>query len=301
MYKRQHQDLHCTKQQDHSLDKALDNQIRQDAEDTIRRAAAGEDVSIDLSYPITNVNRTVGTMTGSMISRVAGRDGLPLNTVNLEFTGSAGNSFGAFTTHGMTLTLKGDANDYVGKGLSGARIIIRPSDNDHAEDLSNDVIAGNVLGFGGIHGEMFIRGSVGERFCVRNSGVTAVVEGIGNHGCEYMTGGRVIVLGKVGNNFAAGMSGGIAYLLDDGSGVEKRINPELVDVEKVTDEEELRWLEETIATHKELTGSTVEVNPADLIKVMPRDYARVLATIERAEAAGLDRDGIAAAIMEEVK
>ena len=240
-------------------------------------------------------------MTGSMISRVAGRDGLPLNTVNLEFTGSAGNSFGAFTTHGMTLTLKGDANDYVGKGLSGARIIIRPSDNDQAEDLSNDVIAGNVLGFGGIHGEMFIRGSVGERFCVRNSGVTAVVEGIGNHGCEYMTGGRVIVLGKVGNNFAAGMSGGIAYLLDDGTGVENRINPELVEVEKVTDEEELQWLEETIATHKELTGSTVEVNPADLIKVMPRDYARVLATIERAEAAGLDRDGIAAAIMEEVK
>ncbi|MCX2163911.1 glutamate synthase large subunit [Corynebacterium auriscanis] len=296
-----HQDLHCTKKQDHSLEKALDNQIRKDAEDTIRRAAAGEDVSIDLSYPITNVNRTVGTMTGSMISRVAGREGLPLNTVNLEFTGSAGNSFGAFTTHGMTLTLKGDANDYVGKGLSGARIIIRPGDNDQAEDLSNDVIAGNVLGFGGVHGEMFIRGSVGERFCVRNSGVTAVVEGIGNHGCEYMTGGRVIVLGKVGNNFAAGMSGGIAYLLDDGSGVEKRINPELVEVETVTDEEELRWLEETIATHKQLTGSTVEVNAADLIKVMPRDYARVLTTIQKAEEAGLDRDGIAAAIMEEVK
>ena len=169
------------------------------------------------------------------------------------------------------------------------------------EDLQSDIIAGNVLGFGGVSGEMFIRGSVGERFCVRNSGVTAVVEGIGNHGCEYMTGGRVLVLGKVGLNFAAGMSGGIAYLLDDGSGVENRINTELVDIEKITDDEELAWLEETIATHKRLTGSTVEVDPSQLIKVMPSDYARVLAAIERAEAEGLDKDGIAAAIMEEVK
>ena len=296
-----HQDLHRTKEQDHSLDKALDNQIRSDAQDTIRRAAAGEDVSIDLSYPITNVNRTVGTMTGSLISRVAGRDGLPQDTVNLQFTGSAGNSFGAFATHGMTLTLNGDANDYVGKGLSGGRIVIRPTDNHGAEDTTSDVIAGNVLGFGGVHGEMFIRGTVGERFCVRNSGLTAVVEGVGNHGCEYMTGGRVIVLGKIGNNFAAGMSGGIAYLVDDGSGVTDRINTELVDIEKITDEEELRWVEQTIQTHRDLTGSTVEVNAADLIKVMPRDYARVLKTIARAEAEGLDNDGIAAAIMEEVK
>ena len=296
-----HQDLHCTKEQDHSLDKALDNQIRKDAEDTIRRAAAGEDVSIELSYPITNVNRTVGTMTGSLISRVAGRDGLPQDTVNLQFTGSAGNSFGAFATHGMTLTLNGDANDYVGKGLSGGRIVIRPTADDAAEDFTSDVIAGNVLGFGGVQGEMFIRGTVGERFCVRNSGLTAVVEGVGNHGCEYMTGGRVIVLGKIGNNFAAGMSGGIAYLVDDGSGVTNRINTELVDIEKITDEEELRWVEQTIQTHRDLTGSTVEVNAADLIKVMPRDYARVLKTIARAEAEGLDKDGIAAAIMEEVK
>ena len=296
-----HQDLHCTKTQDHSLDKALDNQIRKDAEDVIRRAAAGEDVSISLDYPISNVNRTVGTMTGSMISRVAGRDGLPADTVQLNFKGSAGNSFGAFVPAGMTLTLTGDANDYVGKGLSGGRIIIQAPSDDGVEDLQSDIIAGNVLGFGGVSGEMFIRGSVGERFCVRNSGVTAVVEGIGNHGCEYMTGGRVLVLGKVGLNFAAGMSGGIAYLLDDGSGVENRINTELVDIEKITDDEELAWLEETIATHKRLTGSTVEVDPSQLIKVMPSDYARVLAAIERAEAEGLDKDGIAAAIMEEVK
>ncbi|WP_459610410.1 glutamate synthase large subunit [Corynebacterium urogenitale] len=295
-----YQDLHRTKDQDHSLDKALDNKIREDAEDTIRRAAAGEDVSIDLSYPITNVNRTVGTMTGSLASRVAGRDGLPAGTVNLEFTGSAGNSFGAFVPAGMTLTLNGDANDYVGKGLSGGRIVIRPTAEDAAEDLHNDVVAGNVLGFGGVSGEMFIRGAVGERFCVRNSGVTAVVEGVGSHGCEYMTGGRVLVLGKVGMNFAAGMSGGIAYVLNDGSGVEDRINKELVDLEKVTDPEEIAWLEETIATHKRVTGSEVEVDPSQLIKVMPRDYARVLNAIARAEEAGLDKDGIAAAIMEEV-
>ncbi|AHI02280.1 glutamate synthase [Corynebacterium falsenii DSM 44353] len=294
------QDLHCTKEQDHSLDKALDNQILADVEDTIREAAKGNDVSITRSYPITNVNRTVGTMTGSLISRVAGREGLAPNTVNLEFTGSAGNSFGAFTTHGMTLTLNGDANDYVGKGLSGGRIIIRPSEDNASGDASTDVIAGNVLGFGGVEGEMFIRGTVGERFCVRNSGLTAVVEGIGNHGCEYMTGGRVIVLGKVGNNFAAGMSGGIAYLLDDGTDVESRINKDLVDIERITDEEELHWVEETIATHRELTGSTVEVDAAKLIKIMPRDYARVLDAIARAEAAGLDKDGVAAAIMEEV-
>ena len=294
------QDLHCTKEQDHSLDKALDNQILADVEDTIREAAKGNDVSITRSYPITNVNRTVGTMTGSLISRVAGREGLAPNTVNLEFSGSAGNSFGAFTTHGMTLTLNGDANDYVGKGLSGGRIIIRPSEDNASGDASTDVIAGNVLGFGGVEGEMFIRGTVGERFCVRNSGLTAVVEGIGNHGCEYMTGGRVIVLGKVGNNFAAGMSGGIAYLLDDGTDVESRINKDLVDIERITDEEELHWVEETIATHRELTGSTVEVDAAKLIKIMPRDYARVLDAIARAEAAGLDKDGVAAAIMEEV-
>ncbi|MBF4552482.1 glutamate synthase large subunit [Corynebacterium suicordis] len=296
-----HQDLYCTKTQDHALDKALDNQIRKDAEETIRRAADGEDVSITLDYPITNVNRTVGTMTGSMISRVAGRDGLPTDTVNLNFKGSAGNSFGAFVPAGMTLTLTGDANDYVGKGLSGGRIVIRPPMDDGAADVQADIIAGNVLGFGGVSGELYIHGSVGERFCVRNSGVTAVVEGIGNHGCEYMTGGRVLVLGKVGLNFAAGMSGGIAYLLNDGSGVENRINTELVDIQEVTDQEELAWLEETIATHKRLTGSDVEVDPSKLIKVMPRDYARVLTAITRAEEQGLDKDGISAAIMEEVK
>ena len=304
-----HQDRHRTKEQDHSLEGALDNQIRAAAEETIRRAAAGEGTSIDLAYPITNVNRSVGTMTGSLISRVAGRDGLPDGTVNLTFTGSAGNSFGAFVPKGMTLTLVGDANDYVAKGLSGGTIAIRPDERDAAVG-EHQVIAGNVLGFGGVSGEMFIRGAVGERFCVRNSGVTAVVEGMGNHGCEYMTGGRVINLGPVGENFGAGMSGGIAYLLDDGTGLDgiaKRINPELVDVELVgsradtADPAELDWLVDTIGRHRQLTGSTIDVDPCALIKVMPRDYRRVLQTIEAARDAGLDTDGINAAIMEGVK
>lgn len=297
-----HQDLYKTKQQDHSLDGALDNRIREDAEETIRRAAAGEGTTIELAYPITNVNRSVGTMTGSLISRVAGREGLPESTVNLTFTGSAGNSFGAFVPRGMTLTLVGDANDYVAKGLSGGTIAIRPNGRDGAVG-EHQIIAGNVLGFGGVSGEMFIRGAVGERFCVRNSGVTAVVEGMGNHGCEYMTGGRVINLGPIGENFGAGMSGGIAYLMDDGTGVEgmsKHINPGLVDVEAVA-EDELDWLVDTIERHRRLTGSTVDVDPRSLIKVMPRDYRRVLQTIEQARDAGLDADGIAAAIMEGVK
>ncbi|MGO1634467.1 MAG: glutamate synthase-related protein, partial [Corynebacterium variabile] len=303
-----HQDRYRTKAQEHGLEKALDNRIRTDAEETIRRAAAGvtgDDAIIDLAYPISNVDRSVGTMTGSMVSRIAGRDGLPENTVNLTFTGSAGNSFGAFVPKGMTLTLVGDANDYVGKGLSGGTIAIRPDARDGAVG-PHQTIAGNVLGFGGVSGEMFIAGSVGERFCVRNSGLTAVVEGVGNHGCEYMTGGRVIVLGPVGENFGAGMSGGIAYLLDTGEDgyreeVKGRVNPELVDVEDVTDAEEIDWLIETISKHRRLTGSTVNVDPAALIKVMPRDYRRVTLTIEAARAAGLDDDGVAAAIMEEVK
>ncbi|RRO88128.1 glutamate synthase large subunit [Corynebacterium bovis] len=294
-----HQDLHRTREQEHGLEAALDNRIRQDAEDTIRRAAAGEDVRVDLSYPVTNVNRSVGTMTGSLVSRVAGRDGLPDDTVTVRLTGSAGNSLGAFLPKGITLRLDGDANDYVGKGLSGGRIIIRPDATDASVDPSTSTIAGNVLGFGGVTGEMYIRGTVGERFCVRNSGVTAVVEGIGNHGCEYMTGGRVIVLGEVGQNFGAGMSGGIAYLLDDGT-VRDRVNPGLVDVETVDDPQELEWLERTVATHRRLTGSTVDVDLTSLVKVMPRDYKRVLRTIELATEQGLDKDGIAAAIMEEV-
>ncbi len=297
-----HQDLHCTKEQDHGLAGTLDQQIRTDVQETVRAAVQAPDnrPRFEADYRIRNLNRSVGTMTGSLVSREAGRDGLPANTLTLNFFGSAGNSFGAFVPAGMTMVLNGEANDYVGKGLSGGRIVIRPTVQDGSEDAQNDVVAGNVLAFGGVQGDMFICGSVGERFCVRNSGVTAVVEGIGNHGCEYMTGGRAVILGEIGYNFAAGMSGGIAYIANH-DGVHNKINQELVDLEPITDPGERAWLEGIIQTHRDLTGSTVPVDIDNMIKVMPRDYARVLATIDKATERGLDRDGIAAAIMEEVK
>lgn len=297
----------CTKEQDHGLDGALDHQIIADTQLTIDAAAAassknapewmsaGQAPRVDLSYPISNVNRSVGTMTGSRVTRAAGAEGLPDNTVNLTFTGSAGNSFGAFIPAGMTLTLVGDSNDFLGKGLSGGRIIVRP-DPSAPPQLRTlpDIIAGNVVGFGATSGEIFLRGVVGERFCVRNSGATVVAEGIGNHGCEYMTGGRVVVLGEIGENFAAGMSGGIAYVpreLD----LDRLVNHGLVDVEPLHDPEEEQWLAETIARHRDLTGSTTPYTAADMVRIMPRDYRRVLAAIEEAEATGRD---VNAAIME---
>ncbi|BAC16968.1 class II glutamine amidotransferase [Corynebacterium efficiens YS-314] len=269
------QDIRCTTTQDHDLEAALDNRFIEQAADTIARAAAGEQARTTLTARVSNVNRSVGTMLGSVLTRAAGASGLDDDTITLNLTGCAGNSFGAFIPAGITLTLTGDANDFVGKGLSGGRIIIRPSERA-PKQLKNspDIIAGNVLGYGATSGEMFIRGEVGERFCVRNSGATAVVEGIGNHGCEYMTGGRVLVLGPVGENFGAGMSGGIAYLLDEPD-LEKKINRGLVDVEKLTPDEAL-WADRLIARHVALTGSTTTVRAKDLVKVMPRDYKRVL-------------------------
>src|SRR5699024_4035354 len=237
--------------------------------------AAGKKPTVDLHYAVSNRDRSVGTMVGSRITRAAGAKGLPADTINVHLKGSAGNSFGAFIPTGLTLDLEGDANDFVGKGLSGGRIIVRPAESSPRQLKHNpDIIAGNVLGYGATSGEMFIRGEVGERFCVRNSGATAVVEGIGNHGCEYMTGGRVLVLGPVGENFGAGMSGGIAYLLDVPD-LEKKINRGLVDVEKLTPDEAL-WADRLIARPVALTGSTTTVRASDLVKVMPRDYNRVL-------------------------
>ena len=214
-------------------------------------------------------------MLGSALTQAAGASTLVDDTLTLNLTGCAGNSFGAFIPAGITINLTGDANDFVGKGLSGGRIIIRPSARAPKQLKNNpDIIAGNVIGYGATSGEMFIRGEVGERFCVRNSGATAVVEGIGNHGCEYMTGGRVVVLGPVGENFGAGMSGGIAYLLR-GPDLEKKINRGLVDVEKLTADEAL-WADRLIARHAALTGSDTLVRAKDLVKIMPRDYKRVL-------------------------
>ncbi|GGD19010.1 glutamate synthase [Nocardioides daphniae] len=290
------QDLRCTKSQYHALDKALDNEL-------IRLAAPalenGEPVRAQVK--VSNVNRTVGTMLGHEVTKRHRGEGLPDGTIDITFTGSAGQSFGAFVPKGITLRLEGDGNDYVGKGLSGGRIVVRPS-REATFDASEQVIAGNTIGYGGTSGQIFLRGQVGERFCVRNSGLTAVVEGVGDHGCEYMTGGRVVVLGPTGRNFAAGMSGGVAYVLDlDAS----RVNPELVDLTPLGADEAAE-LEALVREHLEETGSTVAEQlladwPAAVgrfTEVMPRDYRRVLTARAEALAEGLDEDQAAARIME---
>ena len=248
-----------------------------------------------ISQEIKNVNRTVGTMLGAEITRKFGGAGLSSDTVDVTFHGTAGNSFGAFIPNGLTLRLYGDANDYVGKGLSGGRVIVRPDERATFASQEN-IIAGNVIGYGATSGEIFIRGVVGERFCVRNSGATSVVEGVGDHGCEYMTGGTALILGKTGRNFAAGMSGGRAFVLD----LDPRlVNTELVDVLPLpSDLEEM--VRELISKFFVETGSEI----ADaLIKdwsnakkrislIMPRDYAKVLAAIEKAEREGLPVDKV---------
>jgi glutamate synthase (NADPH/NADH) large chain len=277
---------HAVTGQDHGLDRALDNTLIQLAEGTL---ADGTPVTLEL--PVRNVNRTVGTMLGYEVTRRWGGQGLPDNTIDISFRGSAGQSFGAFLPRGVTLRLAGDANDYLGKGLSGGRLIAAP-DPEATFAAEQQVIAGNVIGYGATGGEMFLRGVVGERFCVRNSGATAVVEGTGDHGCEYMTGGRVAVLGPVGRNFAAGMSGGIAYLLDPDP---RSLNSEMVDAEPLTDED-AAFLQDLVERHLAETGSAVASRlladwPAALgrfCKVMPKDYKRVMAAAQRAERDGLD-------------
>ncbi|HTS99704.1 MAG TPA: glutamate synthase large subunit [Streptosporangiaceae bacterium] len=277
---------HAVTGQDHGLDQALDNTLIQLAE-----GALADGTAVRMELPVRNVNRTVGTMLGYEVTRRWGGQGLPDNTIDISFRGSAGQSFGAFLPRGVTLRLAGDANDYLGKGLSGGRIIAAPASaaNFAAEQ---QVIAGNVIGYGATGGEMFLRGVVGERFCVRNSGATAVAEGTGDHGCEYMTGGRVAVLGPVGRNFAAGMSGGIAYLLDPDP---RAVNPEMVDLEP-PDDQDAEFLQSLVRRHHAETGSAVAAGLlADWAsalgrfgKVMPKDYKRVLAAAQRAERDGLD-------------
>ena len=279
-------ELHRVREQDHGLDKALDNTLIQLCE-----GALLDGRPVWLEMPIRNVNRTVGTMLGSEVTRRYGPDGLPDDTISLHFTGSAGQSFGAFVPRGITLTLEGDANDYLGKGLSGGRIIVHPP-KDSTFVAEDNIVAGNVAFYGATAGEAYVRGLVGERFCVRNSGVRAVVEGVGDHGCEYMTGGRVVVLGPTGRNFAAGMSGGVAYLLDAAPG---RINKEMVDLEPL-EAEDAALLAELVQRHATVTGSTVaetllrdwETTLQRFTKIMPRDYRRVLEATRRAEEAGRD-------------
>jgi glutamate synthase (NADPH/NADH) large chain len=234
-------------------------------------------------------------MLGYEVTKRFGAAGLPDDTIQLRFTGSAGQSFGAFAPRGMTLTLEGDANDYAGKGLSGGKIFVFPPKESPLRAEEN-IVAGNVLLYGATGGEAFFRGIVGERFCVRNSGATAVVEGVGDHGCEYMTGGTVLVLGAIGRNFAAGMSGGVAYLYDP---VEARINTEMVDVEALDDADET-IVRDLLVRHRRETGSTVAARlytdwdtvRGSFRKVMPRDYKRVLTAIRQAQEQGLVADEV---------
>jgi len=251
------------------------------------------------------VNRTVGTMLGHEVTKAYGGQGLPDGTIDITFEGSAGNSFGAFVPKGITLRVYGDANDYVGKGLSGGRIVVRPADEAPESFAAEDnIIAGNVVLFGATSGEAFLRGQVGERFAVRNSGAVAVVEGVGDHGCEYMTGGRVVILGPTGRNFAAGMSGGIAYVYDPRAALPKNLNPEMVEIEAL-EEADTEWLRGILASHVDATDSAVgqriladwDNELKHFAKVMPRDYKRVLAAIAEAEAKGLTGSDIDDAIM----
>jgi glutamate synthase (NADPH/NADH) large chain len=278
--------LSCQQSQDHGLDKALDNTLIQLAE-----GALEEGRPVRLELPIRNVNRTVGTMLGYEVTRRWGGEGLPDNTIDVSFDGSAGQSFGAFLPRGITLRLTGDANDYLGKGLSGGRLVVRPP-GAAPFAAEEQVIAGNVIGYGATSGEIFLRGLVGERFCVRNSGALAVAEGTGDHGCEYMTGGRVVILGPVGRNFAAGMSGGIAYVLDCPV---HRVNVEMVDLDPL-DDDDVKFLREVTERHHAETGSAVAArlladwDPGRFTKLMPKDYKRVLSATSQAEREGRDVD-----------
>ena len=274
----------CTTAQDHGLTRAMDRELIM-----LCAPALESEEPIRARLPIRNVHRTVGTMLGAEVTRRYGGGGLPEGTIDLTFVGSAGQSFGAFLPPGVTLRLEGDSNDYLGKGLSGGCIVLRP---DHAAtfDAEDNIIAGNVIGYGATSGQVFIRGKVGERFAVRNSGASLVVEGVGDHACEYMTGGRVLVLGPTGRNFAAGMSGGVAYVLDLDV---NRVNSELVDLESLSGDDVL-VVQELLARHLDETGSAVArrlLEDGDLGRftlVMPRDYRRALEAQRRATLEGRD-------------
>ncbi|HVC25570.1 MAG TPA: glutamate synthase-related protein, partial [Acidimicrobiales bacterium] len=280
--------LHQVVAQDHGLDAALDRRL---IETCAPALAHGRPVEVELE--IRNVHRTVGTMLGSEVTRRHGAAGLADGTIRCVLRGSAGQSFGAFLPPGVELTLVGDANDYLGKGLSGGRIVVRPPEASPFAAEEN-IIAGNVLCYGATAGEVFVRGQVGERFCVRNSGATAVVEGVGDHGCEYMTGGIVLVLGDTGRNFAAGMSGGVAFVHDPAGRLERRVNPAMVGLEEL-DESDRAEVGALIARHHELTGSAIaermlarlEVALDECVKVMPVDYRRVLEATRDAQRRGV--------------
>ncbi|KAK8473204.1 hypothetical protein PHAVU_001G076400 [Phaseolus vulgaris] len=277
---------YCVQKQDHGLENALDNKLI-----SLSNAALEKGLPVYIETPIYNVNRAVGTMLSHEVTKRYHLAGLPSDTIHIRFTGSAGQSFGAFLCPGITLELEGDSNDYVGKGLSGGKIVVYPPKGSNFDPKENIVI-GNVALYGATQGEAYFNGMAAERFCVRNSGAKAVVEGVGDHGCEYMTGGTVVVLGETGRNFAAGMSGGIAYVLDLDGKFQSRCNLELVDLDKVEEEEDVYTLRMLIQQHQRHTNSLLANEVLDdfenllpkFIKVFPREYKRVLASVKSEEA-----------------
>ena len=292
----------CQMKQDHGIDRSLDiTTLLGLAKPAIEK---GEKVVAEL--PIRNVNRVVGTITSGEITKKHGAKGLPEDTIKFKFKGSAGQSFGAFVTRGMTLSIEGDANDYFGKGLSGGKLIVYPP-ADARFKAEDNMIVGNVAFYGASAGEAYIRGMGGERFAVRNSGVTVVVEGIGDNGCEYMTGGNVVVLGRAGRNFGAGMSGGVGYVLDEDGSFAKRINTQMVGIEKLEDAKEIAAVRAMIQKHLDYTKSerakqvlaNWDKSVPKFVKVMPKDYKRMLACIDRAQAQGLTGDEAIMAAFEE--
>ncbi len=292
---------YCQIPQDHGLEKSLDMTVLLD----LCQPAIEHGKPVSATLPIRNVNRVVGTILGNEITK-RHREGLPEDTVHLHFQGSAGQSFGAFVPPGVTLELEGDANDYVGKGLSGGKIILYPPANSSFIPEEN-IITGNVAFYGATGGEAYIGGVAGERFCVRNSGVKAVVEAVGDHGCEYMTGGKVVILGGTGRNFAAGMSGGVAYILDEKGDFPTRCNTEMVNLERLEDPEEIQELHQMLENHVRYTKSTKatqilanwENMKPQFVKVMPRDYKRVIQAIQTAISQGLSGDEALTAAFEQ--
>jgi glutamate synthase domain-containing protein 3 len=278
----------CTTKQDHGLGAALDNRLIELAKPALENGTA-----VDFKLPIRNVDRTVGAMLSGDIARKYGKQGLPAETIHFTFSGSAGQSFGAFLVPGVTLELEGDANDYTGKGLSGGKLIVYPPRNSTFPPEKN-ILIGNTVLYGATSGEAFFNGVAGERYAVRNSGATSVVEGVGDHGCEYMTKGLVVVLGETGKNFAAGMTGGIAFVLDESGDFRKtRCNPASVDLEPVEDPKDVEELRYWIARHAEETGSpranwileNWEALLPQFVKVFPHEFKRVLGVPRKAVAA----------------
>jgi len=292
----------CQIPQDHGLDKALDNTTLLE----LCKPALERKEPVRATLPIKNINRVVGTILGGEITRRHGPEALPEDTIRIHFKGSAGQSFGAFMPKGLTWILEGDANDYLGKGLSGGRIILYPPEGSTFTPEEN-IITGNVALYGATSGEVFIRGMAGERFAVRNSGVNAVVEAIGDHGCEYMTGGKVVVLGPTGRNFAAGMSGGVAYILDEQGDFATRCNKQMVALEKFEDAEEAESVRQMIQRHADCTKSQRaakllahwEKYSGMFVKVMPKDYKRVLNALKKARQQGLSGEQAINAAFEE--